>query len=265
MNNSFDNSSIIGIDGCKKGWFCSFDHEGKVTTIVIEKISEVKDIFPSAQHVLIDIPIGLESKNYKRDIDRYARKHLPTGATSSIFTPPSRDAIMANNYEEACQINLEISGKKISIQSWNIAKKILETDKLIRHDKLLKRIFHESHPEICFQYLNDNRPLEYPKRAKAGCGIEERLRILSKYDKNTDTAFKHAHAKYGKNEVKADDIVDSLCLYVVGKLGSRFGFGKVTGTTFRDEYGIDLILYYFDPRNPTSELTTHSNESQDKS
>jgi predicted RNase H-like nuclease len=264
VKNLFVSPSIIGIDGCKTGWVCSFDHKGKIRTIVIEKIELVKDIFPSAHHVLIDIPIGLESKTHKRDLDLYARKHLATGVTSSVFTPPSREAVMAHNYEEACQINFEISGKKISIQSWNIAKKILEVDNLILLNKSMHRIFHESHPEVCFQYLNDNRPLTYRKRAKARRGIDERLQILSMYKEDIHEAFKQAYNEHKCHELKVDDIVDSLCLFVVGELGTLYGFSKVTGTTKFDEYGINLNLYYFDPRNLPAVGITSSSEKQSK-
>jgi predicted RNase H-like nuclease len=197
--------------------------------------------------VLIDIPIGLESKTHRRDLDLYARQHLKPGSSSAIFTPPAREALKAANYKEACDTNMLISGKKISIQSWNISKKILEVDNLITHNESLRSIIHECHPEICFKYLNDNHPLIYSKRAKARLGIEERLNILSKYYGDIHESFQRAASKYSSAELKADDILDSLCLYMVGNLGTRYGFNKITGSTLADEYNIDLNLYYFNP------------------
>jgi predicted RNase H-like nuclease len=249
MNGSFDGALIIGIDGCKKGWCCSFGHNGKIKTIVIETIDQVKYFFPYVQHILIDIPIGLESKTHKRDLDRFARKQLSPGPTSAIFTPPAREALNAADYREACDTNFEISGKKISIQSWNISKKILEVDTLICQNASLKRIFHECHPEICFKYLNNNRPLASRKHAKSRLGIEERLRILSNYHEDIYASFQRTDDEFSRNELKADDIVDSFCLFVVGKLGALHGFSKITGTKLTDEHGIDLCLHYFDTKN----------------
>ena len=249
MTKGIEHASIIGIDGCKGGWCCSYAHQGAIRTIVIETIEQLVTYFPFAKQVLIDIPIGLESKTHKRDLDQFARVHLKPNRTSSLFTPPARDALNAANYQEACEVNHMVTGKKISIQSWNISEKIRETDHFIRSNQAFKSIVHEAHPEICFKYLNNGKLPTFRKQEKGFKGIKERLTILSKYNKDVFTSFEFNISKYDRSIVKPDDVVDSMCLYTVANLGDRYGFSKITGCTLKDEYDIDLNLYFVDVKN----------------
>jgi hypothetical protein len=41
--------------------------------------------------------------------------------TSCVFPPSCREALAAEIYEEACEINKKILGKKISFQTWHIS------------------------------------------------------------------------------------------------------------------------------------------------
>ena len=248
MTKVYENVSVIGIDGCKKGWCCCFDDKEKIKVIVIEKIDQFRLIFPKAQYVLIDIPIGLSSKKNIRDLDQFARQHLKPGRTSSVFTAPVRDAIFASSYQQACERNFHITGKKISIQCWNISKKILEVDNFLDRNKSMKSILHEAHPEICFKHLNYNELLSFSKHEKKEGGLKERLIILSKYHQGIYSSFDQAISTHKRKELKADDIVDSMCLYVVGQLGAKYGFDKIIGTSMKDEKDIYMKLFYFDPR-----------------
>jgi len=257
MTQVFDEVSVVGIDGCKKGWCCSFFDQGLVRIIVIERIDELHRVFPNLKNILIDIPVGLSSKGQTRDLDQFARHHLKPGNTSSLFTAPAREALHSNDYYQACQKNFEITGKKISIQCWNISQKTLEVDNYLLRNSPMKGILHEAHPEICFKYLNNNTLLSYRKHEKKAKGIKERLKILSKFYKDIYSPFEQALALYNRKELKSDDVVDAICLNIVGELGVRYGFDQISGGAPIDEHGIDLKLYYFNPARHKSIQLIH--------
>ena len=69
----------------------------------------------------VDMPIGLP--DWERQLERLARKCLSV-RPGSIFSVPCRQAVYSTSYESACDINAEITGKKLSKQSWYLCDKI---------------------------------------------------------------------------------------------------------------------------------------------
>lgn len=103
----------IGIDGCKGGWVAVSITDSDFDIEILNNIEQVLD--SHSESILIDMPIGLpESANDIRP-DGAARKLL-RGKASSIFNTPCRQAVYAETYEEANQINREILGKGLSKQ-----------------------------------------------------------------------------------------------------------------------------------------------------
>ena len=99
-----------GIDGTRNGWIIA-KHTGDTWTMELhEKLSEI-----DFEEALIDIPIGLP-KDSIRKCDKEARDFLAPERHYSIFNCPVRDSVYADNYEEACDINEEKTGKRISKQ-----------------------------------------------------------------------------------------------------------------------------------------------------
>jgi predicted RNase H-like nuclease len=122
------NMKLIGVDGCKIGWFyTAINHENEWEIGVSENIEKFWKAHKDASLILIDIPIGLPFKK-PRACDLEARKLLGRGRASSVFPPPCREALAAKTYEEACEINKKVLGKKISLQTYHISKKIKEVD-----------------------------------------------------------------------------------------------------------------------------------------
>jgi predicted RNase H-like nuclease len=106
---------FIGVDGCKIGWFyTAINHENDWEIGVSENIEKLWETHKDASLIFIDIPIGLPFKE-PRACDLEARKLLGKGKTSSVFPPPCREALAAKTYEEACEINKKVLGKKISL------------------------------------------------------------------------------------------------------------------------------------------------------
>ena len=146
----------------------------------------------------------------------------------------------------------KFSGKKISIQSWNIGRKIREIDELLIQNEQLKDLFKEAHPEICFKYLNLGNSLSFKKKAPKNMGVEERLNLLSGYDSHVKEAYHKTRALYKSSAVSNDDIADALCLMISARLGIEKGFNTITGSNEKDANDIEMKIHYFDP---TSSIT----------
>jgi len=130
---------FLGIDGCIAGWVAAFiNNNNKINISIYKNIIELWEIFKKSDLIFIDIPIGLVDSYIKekvRNCDSDARKLLGLKRGSSIFPAPSREAIRLLNYKDACKINKSITGRKISIQTWNISKKIKEVDDFLSETK----------------------------------------------------------------------------------------------------------------------------------
>ena len=204
---------FIGVDGCKTGWFYTgINHEHEWEIGVSENVEKLWEAHKDASLILIDIPIGLPI-NEPRACDLAARKLLGKGKTSCVFPPPCREALAAETYEQACEINKNKLGKKINRQTWNISKKIKEVDDFLIENYDARRNIRETHPEICFWALAGGRAMRFPKKKKHG--FKERLDLLKKVFPPTQAMVNDALKKYKRSEVAKDDILDSLAAAIV--------------------------------------------------
>ena len=76
----------------------------------------------------------------------------------------------------------------------------------------LEAQFEESHPELCFFLLNDSTKLNNPKHTQKG--INERIKILERFQPNISNIYGLALKKHLRKDVKKDDIIDSLALLI---------------------------------------------------
>lgn len=204
--------AVVGIDGCRSGWFfVRIEDDGAVLFGTEETIASLWERCRDASLCLIDIPVGLPAKEGRR-CDRDARKILGRRFGSCVFPPPCRAALDAADYAEACRINKAVTGKKLSLQTWHIVPKIREVDAFLRRDRPVPERLLESHPEVCFRGLSGGRPLSHAKRTEAG--IRERLEILKEHLPQATAVFTAARQRYLKKEAADDDIVDALALAV---------------------------------------------------
>ena len=88
---------------------------------------------------------------------------------SSVFSVPSRAALAAADYGEACRIAFASSQppRKVSKQLFMLAPKIREVDACL--DAAGTGRVYEVHPEVAFWRLNGERPLGEPKKVKGRC------------------------------------------------------------------------------------------------
>lgn len=235
--------NFIGVDACKKGWFAAaLDRRANWDIGIFRSIDALWSAFQNAFLILIDMPIGLPSDN-KRRCDTEARKLLNRRA-SSVFPVPCREALHARTYRQACRINQQVLGVKLTIQTWNISAKILEVDRFLSNNKQARRRFRESHPELCFWALAGGRTMAYSK--KTAQGFVERCSVLLKNCPQTNEIVQQALDQFKRKNLARDDILDAIALAVSAKLGSNSS-RTVPLNPPVDEKGLPMEIVYAVP------------------
>jgi len=177
---------LAGIDGCPAGWIAAFvrPQDGEVRIAVLPRFADALAAPAPPSIVAVDIPIGLPQCAGRggREAENTVRPLL--GARqSAVFSVPSRAAVHAADYAQACSIALATSDppRKVSKQLFLIAAKIREVDAVLRADTALADTIFEVHPELAFWRLNGERALAEPKKIKGRChepGLALRRRLL---------------------------------------------------------------------------------------
>ncbi len=139
------------------------------------------------------MPMGLPNGELRR-CEPEARRYLsPRGST--IFPTPARACLDAHSYLDACALSFDVSGKKISKQSWAIMPKIAEIDRVITANDSERII--EVHPECAFLTMNDGRRLPSKHTLE---GLTIRAALIQREFGPVDTRARGA---------KADDVLDA--------------------------------------------------------
>ncbi|MDA8441874.1 MAG: DUF429 domain-containing protein [Peptococcaceae bacterium] len=230
----------VGIDGCKGGWVVVVIRETDFKVNIIKSIDEVFNRYNEYDSVIVDMPIGLPESKAEDRPDGKVRARLK-GKASSIFNTPCRQAVNANSYEEANQINRKILDKGLSKQSYAICRKIQEIDEFLSNNPQHKNQLVESHPELCFAVLNLGEPLYDNKHTDVG--LSKRVHVLGHYYEQAQDVIKHAQ---NNEELKncLDDVVDALCLAIIGMLGLKNGFKTIPENPKMDRQGILMQMVY---------------------
>lgn len=195
-----------------------------------------------AQLILVDMPIGLPGGKVKtRAADSLARKLLGKRG-SSVFTPGVRSLLVCRTYEEACRENRKVTGKKITLQYWNLIPKIADVDSfLTTTPDAIGRVL-ESHPELCFEKASI-KSINYGK--KTADGIGERLEILRKYFPDSQEVYTRVLKQYRRKDVARDDIVDAMILAVTAR-ESRGAMRSLPDPLEMDERNLPMAIWYYD-------------------
>jgi predicted RNase H-like nuclease len=242
MNDSW----LAGVDGCPAGWVAAFVRlAGEDTRVrVVSHFADVANAPEAPGIIAVDVPIGLPERIGLggRGPEAAVRPLLGT-RRSSVFSVPSRAAIYAQSFGEACRIGTETSQppRKISKQLFMIAPKIREVDRLLREAPALASKVFEVHPEVAFWRLNGNRALEEPKKIKGvpyGPGLALRRRLLM------EAGFSRACVEAAPPRgVGPDDLLDSLACAAVArriKVGAAEPF---PASPERDAFGLRIAIW----------------------
>lgn len=236
-------TTVMGIDGCRAGWFAVIRKNGKWSFTLATSLSVLLADYANTEWVFIDIPIGL-ADDRPRQCDQLARRLLSPYRHSSVFSTPVRDAVYAGDYATACQVNVQHTGNRITKQTWNICPKIREVDTYLRHHKLWQARLYESHPEVAFYALNGQKPL--PTRKKSSEGQERRLDLLTQEIGPARQLFTTAMHDYPRNRLQADDILDAMVLAVMAGRTEQDDNNLISlpEPVERDRYGLPMRIVY---------------------
>jgi len=243
---------LIGIDGARGGWVgCRL--EGESVAFLFLRDHELGAVHDEADEAWIDMPIGLPGREgpYPRACDLALRERLGKRA-SSAFMCPIREAVYADSYGQACHLNAEATGKKISLQAWNICPKIRLVDQLLQTRP--RALVRESHHEYNFQCLK-GEPLKHAKKTPEG--RDERLKeVLGRYHpalaEQTSALISEMSATRSFRRVPGlhvaqDDILDAAVLAVSAWWAAGKGCEILSGdppsaTPHLDERGLPLQI-----------------------
>ena len=239
-----DDTWLAGIDGCRDGWIAVFvrPRGDDAQVKILRHFSEIHEHAPAV--IGVDMPIGLPDRTGYggRDAENCVRPLL--GARqSSVFSVPSRQAVYAQDYAQACAIALSTSDppRKISKQLFNITPKIREVDAALRAGPALAARTFEIHPEVAFWRLNGEQPLSEPKKIKSkpyepGLALRRGLLIAA----GLPRAIVESTPPKG---AAADDLLDALACAAIARrihAGLAAPFPK---SLPRDAYGLPMAIW----------------------
>src|SRR6185295_5840872 len=220
MRNTADNPWFAGVDGCRTGWVAAFAPAVGVDVRVriVPRFADVLGAPEAPSLVAVDIPIGLpERAGPGGRAAENAVRPLLGARQSSVFSVPSRAALAAKDYADACRIAFASSEppRKVSKQLFMLAPKIREVDVLLRDDAALAGRVFEVHPEVAFWRLNGERALDQPKKVKGvpyGPGLALRRRLLIAAGFPAEVV-----AMTPPPGAAADDVVDALACAAIAR------------------------------------------------
>jgi predicted RNase H-like nuclease len=168
--------------------------------------------------VAVDMPIGLpERAGHGGRAAENAVRPLLGPRQSSVFSVPSRAAVYAGDYTEACQRALATCDppRKVSKQLYHLTPQIREIDDLLRDDPSLGRRVFEVHPELAFWRLNGDRVVGEPKKVRGrpyAPGLALRARLL------IDAGFAPSIVESGPPRgAGRDDLLDALACAAIAR------------------------------------------------
>lgn len=237
---------LAGADGCVGGWIAAFvQAEGGETRVrIVPRFADVLSAPERPAVVAVDMPIGLPERVGPGGRAAEIRVRPLLGARqSSVFSVPSRAAIYATDYREACRIAEATSQppRKVSKQLFNIMPKIREVDEVLRAAPELARRVFEVHPEVAFWRLNGGRAVNEPKKVKSrpyGPGIALRRNLL----------MAAGFSEKAVNEepprgAAADDLLDALaCAAIAQRLHANVA-QPFPHPPQRDAFGLVMAIW----------------------
>lgn len=160
---------IAGADGCRAGWVVVQERfpDGGLSWEVVPSISDLLRRPESPSILAMDIPIGLPLLG-PRACDLEARRLLGPRRGTSVFPAPIRAVVDAESYSDASNARRQAEGKGMSRQAWGIVPKIRDVDTFLQSQPLDQSRVREVHPEVCFFFMADRRPMESRKRRLVG-------------------------------------------------------------------------------------------------
>jgi predicted RNase H-like nuclease len=218
---------VVGVDGCPGGWVAAALRDGRVRWALL---GDPGPLFRCrADAVAIDIPIGLPPTGPRR-CDVLARGRLGARA-ASVFPAPVRAVLAAADYRAACELSRRVSGRALSMQTWNLLPRIRAVDRLAGPADEPWLI--ECHPELAFA-----RRAGGPLPAKRGTeGRAARAAVLG-----TQLAGAAAALAGAPRPARFDDAADALVCALVARDWVAGRAEVLPATAERDRRGLAMRI-----------------------
>ena len=245
MNRISGDEWLAGVDGCPAGWVVALVRTAgpEFRLRIVPRFADVLGAAEAPAAIAVDIPIGLPARAGPggRAAENAVRPLL--GARqSSVFSVPSRAAIAAEDYREACRIAFTTSDppRKVSKQLHMIAPKIREVDCCLRDDASARTRVFEVHPEVAFWRLNGERALDQPKKVKSrpyepGLALRRRLLI--------DAGLPAAIGLETPKGAGPDDVIDALACAAIARRIQQGLARPFPDPPDRDEFGLAMAIW----------------------
>jgi predicted RNase H-like nuclease len=131
---------VLGVDGCRDGWVAVALSQGRFAGATkVDSFQQLVDDTPDAVAIGVDIPIGLLPADI-RLCDAMVRQFVGP-RRNSVFQVPPRRSLEAESYEQANETSRTLTGKGVTKQAFNLRRKVLEVDGVVRisdHDERKK-------------------------------------------------------------------------------------------------------------------------------
>ena len=230
---------ITGVDGCPAGWYAvSLAADGRrVEGRVFARFEDLLQACPAPACLAVDMPIGLSERG-ARACDEAARQLLKQRG-SSVFPAPLRGVLGATTHAQASARRQAIEGKGMSIQAYNILRKVEEVDAALRVSAAQAQRVHEVHPEVCFMQMNGGQPLAHGKKSAEGRAL--RIALLAPHFPEQAGRLLD---EFPRREVQADDVLDALtCLWTARRLALAQA-QSLPATPPQDACGLRMAIHY---------------------
>ncbi|SIT45412.1 conserved hypothetical protein [Paraburkholderia piptadeniae] len=236
---------LIGVDGCRGGWYAVMQdaRTGAISARICASFADVLAWAPAPAIVAVDMPIGLSSSGY-RACDAEARKRLKWPRSASVFQTPVRQALDAESYRQACDLNREATGKGISQQAFNILPKIADVDKALQASARDASRAFEVHPELAFMQLRVEQGGEERGLIEGKTTADGHARRKALLDPVFGAALQAALDARVSRHVQKDDVLDAFAV-----LWSAWRIAKGSAITLpgeepRDSAGLPMVIRY---------------------
>jgi predicted RNase H-like nuclease len=246
MDGTSHNEWLAGADGCPVGWVVALVRPAgaEVRLRVVPRFADILGAPEAPTAIAVDIPIGLPARaSYGGRAAENAVRRLLGARQSAVFSVPSRKAVMAEDYREACRIAFDTSDppRKVSKQLHMIAPKIREVDLCLRDDASAGTRVFEVHPEVAFWRLNGERALDEPKKVKGrrhepGLALRRRLLINA----GLPSADVNAEPPKGAGP---DDLLDALACAAIARRIRQGLACPFPDPPERDEFGLAMAIW----------------------
>jgi predicted RNase H-like nuclease len=248
---------VVGADGCPAGWLAVAMPPGSPGRAEARIVATAADLLALGAPVAIDVPIGLmNAAGERRPADLCARASLKRSAQdddvrsgspeSRVFLAPTRAHLAAFRREPNWSRFREgfAAGHGISVQAFNICRKIDEADRLCR-ERPEAAVF-EVHPEISFAH-SAGRTLP-PKAKPAGRAARSDLLASLGFDLDALVAALGEKGRMAEGRRRprwnTDDLLDAcIAAWSADRIarGIHAGLPNLTDT---DSLGLRRVIHY---------------------